>query len=246
MHPLECRKIYKQFGGLEALRDVNLSVRHGEILGVIGPNGAGKTTLFNIISGAIAPSRGSVHFKGRDVTGLGVATVCKMGIARTYQQVCPFNSLTALENVLIGLYFGRSSPPTSPEGVRTARELLDFVGLEGKHERQAEALTLVEKKHLEIARALGTSPEILLLDEVISGLTPTEMLQTMKTIRRIREAGVTVLMIEHVLRAVMELCDRVMVLNYGVRIAEGTPREVVRNPGVVEAYLGRFRMSESA
>jgi branched-chain amino acid transport system ATP-binding protein len=244
MFPLECRQIFKHFGGLTALSDVNLAVKQEEILGIIGPNGAGKTTLFNIISGALRPSQGSVFFKGQNLTGMGAPRICKLGIARTYQLVRPFNSLTALENVLIGVSFGRSSPPIRDEGIAAAREILAFVGMGEKSERRAESLTLVEKKHLEIARALATAPELLLLDEVISGLTPTEMLETMETIRRIRQGGVTVIMIEHVMKAVMELCDRVIVLNYGVQIAEGSPREVVGNPDVIEAYLGRFQMAE--
>ncbi len=241
---VECRELWKSFGGLAALAGVDLRVGEREILGVIGPNGAGKTTLFNLISGALAPTRGQVLFRGRPIGGLPAGRVCRMGIARTYQVVRPFESMTALDNVLVGLTYGRSRPPPRRRRRARALEVLETVGLAHRAGVPAASLTLVEKKHLEIARALATEPQVLLLDEVISGLNPTETRGTVATIRRIREGGVTVIMIEHVLRVVQELCDRVVVLNYGVKIAEGAPREVLGNPAVVEAYLGKFRVPE--
>ena len=171
---------------------------------------------------------------------MGPARVCRLGIARTYQLVRPFHSLTALENVLVAISFGRSHPPARDERIAGAMDILEFVGLGTKANKDADSLTLVEKKHLEIARALATAPEVLLLDEVVSGLTPTEMLHTIDTIRQIQSRNITVIMIEHVLKVVMELCQRIVVLNYGIRIAEGNPEEVVSNPEVVAAYLGKF------
>jgi branched-chain amino acid transport system ATP-binding protein len=241
---LECRGISKTFGGINALMNVSIGLEANTILGIIGPNGAGKTTLFNIISGAMAPTKGEVRFKGAKISGKGPAKVCRMGIARTYQLVRPFNSLSALENVLIGLYFGRSrvvSPDSQPYH---AAAILEFVGLGDKAYQKAEQLTLVEKKHLEIARALATSPEVLLLDEVVSGLNPTEISRTVDTIRQIQARGITVIMIEHIVKVVTALCSRVVVLNYGVQLAEGTPEEVVNNPEVVQAYLGEFETDE--
>lgn len=242
-HPVTCEGIYKSFGGRSALSNVNLKVSRGEILGIIGPNGAGKTTLFNIISAAMVPTKGEVFFKGQSLAGKNAARVCRLGIARTYQIVRPFNSLTALENVLVGMSFGRSHPPGREQCIAEAREILSFVGLEAKTNAAAGELTLVEKKHLEIARALATDPEVLLLDEMVSGLTPTEARRTIDTIRQIQARGITIIMIEHVLRVVMELCERVIVLNYGSQIAEGSPEQVVKDPEVVVAYLGKFDMS---
>lgn len=241
---LECKEISKTFGGLNALTDINLQVEEGEILGIIGPNGAGKTTLFNIISGAMPPTKGEVFFKGRGLSGMKAPKVCRLGIARTYQLVRPFHSLTALENVLVGLCFGQSDPPPSEARVAEALSTLKLMGLDAKANKAAGSLTLVEKKHLEIARALATAPDILLLDEVVSGLTPTEMSRTIDTIRQIQTRGVTVIMIEHVLRAVMELCKRIVVLNYGLQIAEGSPETVVADPKVVVAYLGEFEADD--
>lgn len=240
MRPLlECKNIHKSFGGLIALKNIDLRVRQSEILGIIGPNGAGKTTLFNIVSGAMPPSTGEVFFKDQRITGIAPARACRLGIARTYQLVRPFSSLSALENVLIGISFGQSHPPPGKEArVDQAMAILKLVGLKAKANHASKSLTLVEKKLLEIARALGTCPEVLLLDEVVSGLNPTELRHTIDTIRWIQSSGVTVVMIEHVLKVVMELCQRVVVLNYGVKIAEGSPGEVVRNPVVEDAYLG--------
>jgi branched-chain amino acid transport system ATP-binding protein len=237
---LECKEISKTFGGIKALTNINLRVDENSITGIIGPNGAGKTTLFNIISGAMLPTAGKVTFGGRKISGMGPAKVCRLGIARTYQLVRPFNSLSAMENVLIGLGFGRARPLSKENRVAEALKILKFVGLGNKVNHPAAGLTLVEKKHLEIARALATSPEILLLDEVVSGLNLTEVTQTIETIRQIQASGITVIMIEHILKVVMELCERVVVLNYGVQIAEGTPKEVVSDQGVIQAYIGKF------
>ena len=240
----ECREISKTFGGIEALTHVNLNVEPNSITGVIGPNGAGKTTLFNIVSGALRPTAGDVIFKGKKISGMGPARVCRLGIARTYQLVRPFNSLSAIENVLIGLGFGRTTTLPKDKRVAEAMKILQFVGLENKINHVAEGLTLVEKKHLEIARALATAPELLLLDEVVSGLNPTEVTRIIGTIQQIQKSGITVIMIEHILKVVMALCERVVVLNYGAQIAEGTPEEVVTNEAVIEAYIGKFDDTE--
>jgi len=239
-HFLECREISKTFGGIEALNNVDLKIEPNSITGVIGPNGAGKTTLFNIISGALLPTNGEVIFKGKKISGMGPARVCRLGVARTYQLVRPFNSLSAMENVLIGIGFGRAESLAKKDRAAEAYRILQMVGLESKINHVAEGLTLVEKKHLEIARALATAPEILLLDEVVSGLNPTEVTRTIDTIGQIRKSGITIIMIEHILKVVMALCERVVVLNYGVQIAEGTPQEVVSDEAVIEAYIGRY------
>ncbi len=235
---LACQEINKRFGGLIALADVDFSVEEGDIIGVIGPNGAGKTTLFNVIAGAFKPTSGEVLFCGKRITGLGSNRICRMGIARTYQLVRPFASLTALENVLVGINFGRESLLPAKERVEVALKELNFVGLGAKANENAENLTLVEKKRLEIARALATEPRVLLLDEVVSGLTPSEVVTVIETIREIRGRGITVVMIEHVLKVVMELCARIMVLHYGTTIAYGSPKDVVQDQQVISAYLG--------
>ncbi|MFH1115625.1 MAG: ABC transporter ATP-binding protein [Pseudomonadota bacterium] len=235
---LACHEINMRFGGLVALADVDFSVEEGDIIGVIGPNGAGKTTLFNVIAGALTPTSGDILFRGKRISGLGSNRICRMGIARTYQLVRPFASLTALENVLIGVNFGREPLLPARERVEAALKELDFVGLGAKADENAENLTLVEKKRLEIARALATDPRILLLDEVVSGLTPSEVITVIETIREISRRGITVVMIEHVLKVVMELCAAIMVLHYGTSIAYGSPKEVVQDQQVISAYLG--------
>lgn len=236
---LECHNISKTFDGLAALTNINLSVEEGPILGIIGPNGAGKTTLFNVIAGALRPTAGKVLFQGREISGLGPDLICRRGISRTYQSVRPFASLTALDNVLVGVCFGRNSPPPRNGRVDLAMAELEFVGLAEKANHPAENLTPVEKKLLELARALGTDPKLILLDEVVSGLTPSETAGVINIIRAIQRRGITVMMIEHLVKVVMELCDSVLVLNFGTRIAYGRPTEVVKNPLVIEAYLGR-------
>lgn len=239
MQPLlKGESITKKFGGLLVLKDVNFEVYRGEILGLIGPNGAGKTTLFNIISGLFPPTSGKIIFEGRDITGLKQHHICKLGIARTFQLIRPFNNMSVLENVMSGALFGRDGTVSMEKARERALFVLDFVGLK-KRDVPAKSLTLHEKKMLEIARALATNPKVLLIDEVMAGLNATEIEDTMKLIRKIRdELGVTVIWIEHVMRAVMSLAERIIVLAYGVVIAEGKPEEVANDQAVIEAYLG--------
>lgn len=235
---LECRDVTKVFDGLIALAQVRLELEPGDILGVIGPNGAGKTTLFNVISGFVRPTSGKVFYNGKEITGLGSNKICHLGIARTYQLVRPLASLTTLENVLVGASFGRDRLLPFRQRVARAREELDFVGLHERADEPAANLTLLDKKRLEIARGLATGPKLLLLDEMVAGLTASEVLNIIATVRDIRKRGIAVIMIEHVLKVVMELCRTVMVLNCGSTIAYGSPGEVVNNPRVIEAYLG--------
>ncbi len=237
MSIIEVKEISKYFGGLRALHDISFTLEKGEILGLIGPNGAGKTTLFNIIAGTFPPSSGSIQFNGEDITLQGPRQICHKGISRTYQLVRTFSNLTVYENVLVGLYFGK---PGRERGMTNgeANELLRLTGLLQKANIPARSLTLVGRKELEIARALATRPEVLLLDEAISGLNPTETETMMGLIRNIQGRGITVFMIEHIMKAVMGLSDRILVLNFGELIAQGTPEQVSKNKDVIEAYLG--------
>jgi branched-chain amino acid transport system ATP-binding protein len=234
---LECEQITMRFGGLFALRGVDLVCRQGEILGLIGPNGSGKTTLFNVVTGVFRPSMGRIRFEGRDITGLAPHRVCHAGIARTYQLVRPFGSLSARDNVLAGIRFGRGERGGRSPGEEVDR-LLELVGLSDHGDRPASTLTLVQRKRLEVARALGTGPRLLLLDEVVAGLNPAEAETTLQLIGGLRDGGLTIVLIEHNMRVVMGLSDRVVVLHHGEKLAEGTPHEVSRDPGVVSAYLG--------
>jgi branched-chain amino acid transport system ATP-binding protein len=234
---LVVENIVKQFGGLLALDDISLSAEKGEIVGLIGPNGAGKTTLFNVINGVYPAQSGKVTFQGAVISGLPPAAVAQRGIARAHQVVRPLNELSVRENVTVGACFGRQNLSLR-EGGRVADEVLAFVGLAERREMLASRLNVAQKKRLELARALAARPLLLLLDEVLAGLNPIEVADMVDVIRKIRAQDVTILMIEHLMHAVMALSDRVVVLDYGKKIAEGTPQVVSNDARVIEAYLG--------
>ena len=231
-------QVSKDFGGLRAVNRVSFAVRTGEILGLIGPNGAGKTTVFNRIAGAYRPSAGRVLLHGEDITRLGAHQRCKRGIARSFQLVRPFLDLTVLENVAVGRVYGRDAVRNRRRAEADALDLLERVGLVGREQALAKHLTLVNRKRLELARALATRPELLLLDELLAGLNPTEVLEAMVLLRELRDTGITVIMVEHVVKAIFGISDRVIVMSTGERIAEGTPAEVARDERVIDAYLG--------
>lgn len=229
----------KKFGGITALSDVEFTVKEGEIFGIIGANGAGKTTLFSVISGFYPPNNGVVRFKGEEITGKKPFEICRKGMVRTFQVVRPFRNMTVLRNVMVGKLFGKDRLSHQKQAETEARRILDFVNLAAKAETIAGELSLADHKRLELARSLTTNPDILLLDEVLAGLTPTETTEAMEVVREVHQSmGLTILMVEHVMKAVIGLCDRILVLHYGRKIAEGTPKEITENPDVIEAYLG--------
>ncbi|HEX9822091.1 MAG TPA: ABC transporter ATP-binding protein [Methylomirabilota bacterium] len=232
---LTVAKLSRRFGGVQAVKDLSFSVGEGEIVGLIGPNGAGKTTAFALISGFLAPDAGEVRFRGRVLRGLKPHQVNALGLARTFQIVRPFPRLSVVRNVMIAT-LGRHPAPAEAE--RRARAILDELGLGARAETPAGSLTLAERKRLELARALGTEPVLLLLDEVMSGLNEAETERMVELVRAINRRGVAILLIEHVMRAVMSLAQRIVVLNYGERIAEGRPEAVAADRRVIEAYLG--------
>jgi branched-chain amino acid transport system ATP-binding protein len=232
---LEVQGVTKRFGGLLANDDVSFTVKDGEIVSIIGPNGAGKSTLFNCITGFYRPNAGRVLYQGKDITRFGADRICKMGIARTFQIVQIISDMTVLENVMTGAFL-RSARNGAARG--KAEEILRFTGLFEKRNAAATALTIADKKRLEVSMALATQPKLLMLDEAMAGLTPFELKEMMALIRKVRENGIALVIVEHVMEAVMELSDRVIVINSGRMIVEGTPKEVVVNTEVIQAYLG--------
>ncbi len=222
-----------------ALNDVSFSIPEGEVVGLIGPNGSGKSTAFNVITGTFPPTSGKVIFCGEDITHLPAHKVAGRGLARTFQLVQPFLHLTVLENVMAGRMFGFQPAASRKQAEIEAMEINAFLGLEGKQNHKANALTVIERKRLELGRALATRPKMLLLDEYMAGLTSSEVQSAMRLIKELNKQGITVVVVEHIVKAVMNICDRVLVLNAGQKIAEGTPQEVSNNPDVITAYLGQ-------
>ena len=234
----------KKFGGLQAVQDLNLKVSDGEILGLIGPNGAGKSTVFNLINGVFYPDEGRIVFDGEDITGEPPYRVARHGLARAHQIVQPLIGLTVLDNCTVGACFGRENLPLS-KAREVAREVAQSVGLGDRLDMLAGSLTTAGKKRLELARALAAGPRLLLLDEVLAGLNPAETEHMIDTVRRIRDSGIAILMIEHIMRAIMSLSDRIVVIDLGRKLAEGSPQQVANNPEVIKAYLGDAKLMEA-
>ena len=237
---LEAHAVTKRFGGLAAVSGVSFALQDGEILGLIGPNGSGKTTLVNVITGALGYSEGEARFRGDSIRGLPSHEIGRRGVSRTFQVVKPFRNLTVLENVMVGALFGAQGGARDLGSARRqAEEVLDFVALAHRAQAPAEGLNVPERKRMELARALAMRPTVLFLDEVMAGLNPSEIDAAVALIRRVRDRGVSLVVIEHVMKAIRDLSDRILVLFHGEKLTEGPPREVLNNPDVVAAYLGR-------
>lgn len=242
---LEVQNLTKYFGGLAAIKDVSFEVREGQIFGFIGPNGAGKTTLFSMIAGALKPSGGKIRKNGKDLTGLSPFKLVKAGIARTHQVVRPFREMSVLENVQVAAHFGRNAITSATAARERALGVLASVGLESVAATSASILSVGNQKRLEIARALATNPDLLLCDEICGGLTHSETAAMLQLLRGIRDGGMTVMYVEHDVKAITAVCDRILVLNYGRKLAEGTPDRVQNDRAVIEAYLGTKAVGKS-
>ncbi len=232
---LETKNITKRFGGLVAVNDLSLSVEKGEILGMIGPNGAGKTTAFNMISGYYEPNEGQVIFDGNDITGMRPHKICKLGLTRTFQVVKPFPQLSVLDNVIVGAYNRTDDKAIARE---KSQEILDFLGMSDMTKQLAGSLSVAGRKRLEIAKVLATEPKMILLDEAMAGLRPKETDEIIELVRQISQQGIALLLVEHVMKVIMSLADRIVVIHHGEKIAEGEPQQVVQDKAVIDAYLG--------
>lgn len=235
---LSVQNLSKSFGGLVVIQGLSFSMNQGEILGVIGPNGSGKTTLFNLITGFLRANSGRIEFEGQDVVNRRPSSVCKAGISRTFQLVKPFVRLTALENVMAGRAYGREPASTMKQARKEAEEILEMTGLAKKQHVLGENLNLIDRKRLEIARALATKPKLLLLDEVFAGLNPSEVEEALRLVSALKAQGITMMIVEHVIRVILGVSNRVIVLSSGAKIFEGLPEDAVKNEKVIEAYLG--------
>lgn len=236
---LEVVGLYKYFGGLAAVSDLNFHLEQGEILGLIGPNGSGKTTVFNLIAGLLKPDKGKIYFYENEISGKNSATICQMGIGRTFQIPLPFSRLTVLENVKLARLYGSRPAKNLNEAEEEAERIIEFIGLKSRRSTISGNLTILDRKKLELGKALATKPKLLLLDEILGGLTPKEIEDAIKLIMAIKETGISMIIVEHVMKAIMGISDRIIVLNSGIKIAEGKPKEVVLENSVIEAYLGR-------
>jgi branched-chain amino acid transport system ATP-binding protein len=239
MQLLKVDGMCKSFGGLMAINDLGFEVNEGEIIGLIGPNGSGKTTTLNLITGFLKPDTGQINFRGEEIAGFPRYRVCEKGIARTFQLIKPFLNFTALQNVMVGRIYGHEPVKNLKDATKESKEILERVGLLDKAEVRAKNLRLMERKRMELARALAAKPTLLLLDELMAGLNHAEAEEAMDLIKQIRDSGITIIVVEHIVKAILGLSDRIIVLNMGEKIAEGAPLDVINDSQVIDVYLGK-------